>query len=315
MKVYTGGDGTIRAVTRCGPAGNQVAAYTDSSVYVWGDDSTRPAQVLPAEHRASEHADLIASPDGKWLAAYAHDRLRCWQFNGGSWRPQIDRSEPGLCAVQFDPTGTALLTVVLNSGAPGAVDAHLMRSPLSQPYASQKMHRGFVVNASRITSPTDLYKTSYFAVDLAADGSRFLLSACEKVIHLWNIPGHTYIGGLKTKGLSNEAALSPDGSAFAVDCGTTVYVQSTPALQQMAAWKVKYCYYPKLAWSPDGRRLARSDFSSTVRIYDVAARKEVFAWSARGHRGHRGTAVAWSPDGLTCLVGTFCGNVVVWDVE
>jgi len=312
MKVYTGGDGIIRAVTRCGPAGDQVAAYTDSSVYVWGDDPTRPAQVLPAEHRASEHADLIASPDGKWLAAYAHDRLRCWQFNGGSWKSQIDLSEPGLCAAQFDRSESALLAAVLNSHGREILSSRLVHIPLSPPHGPQTIKGSFAVDASRITSPTDLYQTSYFAVDLAADGSWFLLSAREKVIHLWHIPNHTYIGGLRTKGITNEAALSPDGLAFAVDCGTTVYIQSTHALEQMAAWKVKYCYIPKLAWSPDGRRLARADLSATVRIYDVAARKEVLAWSARGHRG---TAVAWSPDGLTCLVGTFRGNVVVWDVE
>jgi WD40 repeat protein len=312
MRVYTGGDGIIRAVTRCGPAADQVAAYTDSSVYVWGDDPTHPAQVLPAEHRASEHADLIASPDGTWLAAHAHDRLRCWRFEGGSWKPQIDRSEPGLCAAQFDRSGSALLAAVLSSHAPCTLAANLIRTPLSRPDTRRKMEGGFVIDSSRMAGPTSLYEASYFAVDLAADGSWFLLSAGEKVIHLWRIAGHTYIGGPKTKGITNEAALSPDGSAFAVDCGTTVYIQSTQALEPMAAWKVKYCYIPKLAWSPDGRRLARADLSTTVRIYDVAARKEVLAWSARGHRG---TAVAWSPDGLTCLVGTFRGNVVVWDVE
>jgi WD40 repeat protein len=312
MKVYTGGDGIVRAVTRCGPGGGQIAAYTDKAVYVWGEDPTCPAQVLPAQHPAGEHADLCAAPDGKWLAAYARDRLRCWRFEGGSWKPQIDRSEPGMCAAQFDRSGTALLTAVLSSHAPGSLEAHLMLTPLSRPHAPQRIPGGFVVDASRISSPTDRYQTPYFAVDLAADGSWFLLSAREKVVHLWHIPAHTYIGGLKTKGITNEAALSPDGSAFAVDCGTTVYIQSTQALEPMAAWKVKYCYIPKLAWSPDGRRLARADLSTTVRIYDVAARKEMLAWSARGHRG---TAVAWSPDGLTCLVGTFRGNVVVWDVE
>jgi WD40 repeat protein len=312
MKVYTGGDGIVRALTRCGPGGGQIAAYTDKAVYVWGEDPFRPAQVLPAQHNASEHADLIASPDGNWLAAYAHDRLRRWRFQSGSWKPQIGWHEPGLCAAQFDRAGTALLMAVLRQPVAGALAAHLMHTPLSPRRATQTEKGVIAVDASRITSPTDLYATPYFAVDLAADGSWFLLSAREKVLHLWHIPGDTYIGGLKTKGISNEAALSPDGSSFAVDCGTTVYIQSTQALEPMAAWKVKYCYIPKLAWSPDGRRLARADLSTTVRIYEVAARKEMLAWSARGHRG---TAVAWSPDGLTCLVGTFRGNVVVWDVE
>jgi hypothetical protein len=132
MKVYTGGDGIIRAVTRCGPAADQVGAYTNSSVYIWGDGPTRPTQVLPAEHRAGEHADLIASPDGTWLAAHAHDRLRCWRFEGGSWKLQIDRSEPGLCAVQFDRSEPVLLRAVLSSNSPEVVSAHFVHTPLSR---------------------------------------------------------------------------------------------------------------------------------------------------------------------------------------
>jgi len=51
-----------------------------------------------------------------------------------------------------------------------------------------------------------------------------------------------------------------------------------------------------LAFSPDGKRLATADHAGTVRIWDVAARKEIRRIEARAN------SVAFSPDGRTLAV-------------
>jgi WD40 repeat protein len=66
-----------------------------------------------------------------------------------------------------------------------------------------------------------------------------------------------------------------------------------------------------VAWSPDGRLLARADRSTTARVYETAAGREVASLKAK--RGIL-TCVAFAPDGLTFATGTIDGRVRVWDV-
>jgi WD40 repeat protein len=91
-----------------------------------------------------------------------------------------------------------------------------------------------------------------------------------------------------------------------------VYVHDAATFGVLARWKAKYCYGPCLAWSPDGRLLARTDRSTSVRVYDTAAGREVQAVGAK--RGVLYSA-AFSPDGLTLATGSYNGHVRVWDVE
>jgi WD40 repeat protein len=108
---------------------------------------------------------------------------------------------------------------------------------------------------------------------------------------------------------------SPDGKFLAVDGGSTVYVHDASTLELLVEWKaprsreiIESC----LSWSPDSRLLARTDGSTTVRIYEAATGREVMAI---GKKPGSLTCVAFSPDGLTLATGTSHGPVRVWDVE
>jgi WD40 repeat protein len=146
---------------------------------------------------------------------------------------------------------------------------------------------------------------------LSEDGRRLALSAREKAVHVWDLTTGEPPRSIRLRGFPCGLALSPNGDRLAIDAGTTVYIHDAATLRLLAQWKAKYSYVPDLAWSPDGRLLARTDRSTTVRVYEVDSGTVVMAVGTR--RGLL-TSVAFSPDGLTLATGTREGPVRVWDL-
>ena len=65
-----------------------------------------------------------------------------------------------------------------------------------------------------------------------------------------------------------------------------------------------------VAFSPDGQRLASGGFDQTLRIWDSASGKELFA--LKGH-AVAVSSVAFSPDGQRLASGGFDRTVRIWD--
>ena len=65
-----------------------------------------------------------------------------------------------------------------------------------------------------------------------------------------------------------------------------------------------------MAFSPDGQRLASASYDQTVKIWDSATGKELFAL-----KGHAGTvwSVAFSPDGQRLASASWDQTVKIWD--
>src|SRR5262249_54272619 len=217
--------------------------------------------------------------DGKWIVGCGHKKMRCWKAGPRKWTSQ--RPGPGICcAARFTAAPATLTQVTLVDARLGQVQANCIERDLNstRPWdQSFSVVAAFSLAPSALGSAADFYRLPWYAIDLSADGKWFMLSAREKAMHVWNTFDGRLVGTVRLKGISNEAAFSPDGSMFAIDSGTTVYIHRTEDLAPVATWRIKYSYIPQLAWSPDGRRLARTDNSATVRIFDVGARREAVA--------------------------------------
>jgi WD40 repeat protein len=152
---------------------------------------------------------------------------------------------------------------------------------------------------------------------LSADGSRLAVAPRElpdnplaREAFVWDVGTGKPPRRVEASGHPCALSFSPDGSRLVIDVGT-VYVHDTATLEVVSSWKAKYDY-PRLAWSPDGKLLARTDNSTTVRVYEAATGRQVMA--VGGKRG-RLVCAAFSPDGLTLATAMSQGPIRVWDVE
>lgn len=294
-----------------------------AATYLWQLDRAEPT-VLSWE-RPPDYSEplLSASPDGRWLASGANEQPRCWDLAAGPPGEPATLDRPGLLVAQF--TGaigslTAVSRVATGGGEvafefrvgtvpvagrqPGATDEDLTTLPVS-PELTARLAR---------MSAGDWRLKSV----LSADGTRLAVAPREqpdrplaREAFLWDLGTGRPPRRIESSGHPCALSFSPDGSRLVIDVGT-IYVYDTTTCEVAGSWKAKWYDAPGLAWSPDGRLLARTDNSTTVRVYEVATGREVLA--VGGKRG-RLTSVAFSPDGLMLATGTHTGSIRVWDVE
>jgi WD40 repeat protein len=67
-----------------------------------------------------------------------------------------------------------------------------------------------------------------------------------------------------------------------------------------------------LTYSPDGRTLASASHDDTVKLWDLATRRERYALRLQGTWAQR---VVFAPDGRTLATAGWNGTVSVWDVD
>jgi WD40 repeat protein len=96
--------------------------------------------------------------------------------------------------------------------------------------------------------------------------------------------------------------------------GNTVQVWEARAWQEVAAFKTgendtREC---ALAFAPAGRVLATGSTDGTLRLWDVARKRQIA--SSRGHAAMIFCA-AFSPDGRRLATGAFDSTVKLWDVD
>ena len=310
MQIYKS---TAEHVWRVTATDDRIAALSSAGVVVWSRKTPEPEQVLPGRYDGHK-SNLMASGDGIWLLGFNGDLLTCWRSSRAGWRLHFEESRPRFCTGQFSADANALLFVDLTDGSDGSVKFTLTTRELSvrAPKSKDRIAATFPALPSAVAHGGSLHSRFWHATDLTGNGQWYLVSAREKALHIWHAVEGRYIGTVKLRGIPNEAKFSLDGLRFAVDVGTTVYIHQTATLELVASWKVKHSYRPHLAWSPDSRLLARTDGSTTVRLLDVESCLESVALTARD-KGQL-SSVAFAPDGLTFLVGTYNGSVVVWDI-
>lgn len=307
MREYTGPGQKAYEVAFVPGDPPRLAAADNTAAYVWPPDGGEPIRLAWDETAWGEPV-LEVSPDGKWLAAGPTQRLRVWNVAARLPRPPRERFLTGLLTARFQILPDRLMIVChRTSGGPVGLrigDLNVKRGRPAR-WLSVQMDLD-TAELVRGANPSSGKRTRA----ISDDGRRLALDV-DNEVGLWDATTGAPAGTIELRGTPGALAFSPDGSRLAINSGTTLYVHDTATRELVSKWKVKFSYVPRLAWSPDGRLLARTEHSTTVRVYDPTTGKPEMA--VGGRRGLL-VSVAFSPDGLTLATGTYEGPVRVWDV-
>jgi eukaryotic-like serine/threonine-protein kinase len=139
------------------------------------------------------------------------------------------------------------------------------------------------------------------------DGKQLASVNSDGMIRVWDMETRRQIATMP--GGHYRIAYSADGRLLAASQGEVARLWDNQTFQEIAALRHGAAIYG-LAFSPDGTRLATACGDNTIRLWDVAMRREVA--ELRGHEDYV-HAVVFSPDGTRLLSASGDFSVRVWD--
>jgi hypothetical protein len=156
----------------------------------------------------------------------------------------------------------------------------------------------------------------YQLMEFSPDGRRLATTVSDNIIRVWDCATGREVRSLGAgedgprPGYASRMVFSPDGrSLLLFDNELRIYEvasgQERVQLSQGAGGVLA------LAWSPDGRLVARGNQDGSVQVFVAATGKEIAKWE--GRQGTVGS-LAFSPDGRLLASGGGNGTILIWQV-
>jgi WD40 repeat protein len=315
-------------------------ASDDRSVRVWDAVTSQQTAILPEIARAGYGGPVVAfSPNQQIVAVNYWGAITVRTVADGkvlaTIDPILDRGEksafrPDVYAMAFSPDGKRLAT----AGAVAAVGG-----PHGLP-------GGIVIvwdaETGKLIHKSDKLSTSGSSVVWSPDGKTLVAGTSgaggelqeAAVVWVWDAESgkvrHNFSVKPKTEygewASAADLAISPDGQHIAVpitagsrgtpaglliaDAGASVRVWDLATGRDTLLVKGLAAPVGRLAFSPDGKRLATAGRDKMVRVWDTKTGKELVALAGP----EPVTAVAFSPDGKSLAAGGQAGAVRIWTV-
>ncbi|HLJ95203.1 MAG TPA: protein kinase [Gemmataceae bacterium] len=286
------------------PDGKRLAgASEDNAVKVWDAQTGQELHSLKGHEWVS---DVAFSPDGKRLVS-GGDTVKVWDAQRDP-RPRTLKGSDGYVttSLAFSPDGKRL--------ASGSV--------VGPPWTASGPGEGKVWDAQTGQVLVTL-RGAFGSLAYNPDGKR-LAGASEdqmmnaRSVKVWDAQTGQELLSLPFKGLGGgrvSVAFSPDGRRVAASGGEKGPGGGPGGPGEVKVWDaqtgqelltVKHtAYLARVAFSPDGKRLASAARDRTVRVWDAQTGQELLSF-----QGASGWSVAFSPDGKRLA----CGSRV-WDAE
>jgi len=146
------------------------------------------------------------------------------------------------------------------------------------------------------------------------DGGRLAAGDCDGVIKVWDTTGGKEILSLTGRG-AYPVAWSPDGKRLVMgkkgmDGFERIQIVDASSGREVLSFSTKAENLHSLAWSPNGKLLASSEYGEWVRVWDAATGREVNKFWQPGTVGW----IAWSPDSKRLMTCGWAQQINVWDL-
>jgi WD40 repeat protein len=276
--------------------------------------------------------DMALSPDEKTIVTIGSEELIAWDAKTGKalWRADsrlhginLPGAAYGLRALAFLPDGRLV--------TPGLDNEIILWD-----VASGRNEAVFVAAAPPAQGHLQNWRASGpMAVDVSPDGERFAVGGamgvvvCERdgrvLFQVENRPqGDVEINDMNTDrllfgGHSSCGQFSPDGDVLAVvtsDSPDEIRLLDAQSGEELRRIKLE-ARLVRLAFSPDGARIAATERDSTVRLYDVATGDRVWSRVIELTNPYENytSAIAFTPDGATIAACATDNRIYELDAE
>lgn len=312
---------------RFSPDGARLAtASFDGTVRVYAASG---ACLLVAAHHASDVNGVAWFPDGRRLAAASDDgTVSIFDADGGRVRRVLRGHTDWVDHVAVHPSGRLVAsagldgTVAVWDAASGArlariADASCVVKDVAFSADGRRLGATSYDGRVRVYDTADfrpvetLRASGLWNRTLRATPRGWLTGSFGGGPVLVGRDGARRLGPAETFGL-NGFALSPDGARAIACCDDGRLYEIDLARRDVrrvlgAHDGAALC----AAYSPDGRFVASGSWDHSVRVFSCADGGEVARWAGRGEPIN---SLVWSADGASLWLGTFTGDVALWEL-
>jgi WD40 repeat protein len=312
------------------PDGRAVATAGLNTVRLWRLDP-RSARAV-CEGQVDGHHFVRFSPDGRLLATFSGEGPPgLWDIRRKRWLTLI-RTPEDVGSLAFSPDGT---TLALGCGDAGIVQLWDGRGKRRQVTLGGGREAGNSVLFSRdgkwlATTGRDAairiwgtagwnevavlrgHRGAIAGLAFSPDGTRLASWSDDRTVKLWQTARREEDLLRDNQRRSQRLLFSRDGRRLFAAVGNSIQIWDSATKRRVATLEGHRGPVDWLALSPDGKLAASGGLRETERLWDLAARREIFTFPQSAVFFHH--PVAFSPDGRTLALTRGGRTLVLWDV-
>jgi WD40 repeat protein len=328
---FDGHDGPVLAVAFAPDGRRIVSGSSDQMVRVW--DAEAGAQISRLDGAEGPVSAVAFAPDGRRIVSGSDNgTVRVWDAEAGDRIAQIVGQEAPVQRMAFDPHGRRI-AAGLRDGTVLVLDAETgAKITRFDGHQSAVDRIAFDAEARRISSGSedgtvlvwdaetgallarpDRHQGAVLSVAFEPDGRRIVSESRDKSLRVFDAETGAQIARLDGHAcLAHRVASGADGRRIVswTDEAGALQVRDGESGALVARFARNYHATSNVAFDPERRRIAGSEFGAWVRVWDAETNDLIIQLD--GHDS-RVECVAFDPEGRRIVSGSYDTTLRVWD--
>ncbi|TWU07494.1 protein kinase domain-containing protein [Stieleria varia] len=234
-------------------------------------------------------------------------------------RVALETVSDGPVVIMDVATGKELLQIPAHNGGTAWANFNFDGTQLVTTGPDKSIRIWNAQTGERVLEITDEARRMVHDVNFSPDGKRLVWKTFDGMIQIYDATNGKKVDEIEDRNYRIDAidvAISPDNQILAVASNGPIHLYDADSSEQIASLYGHRNSVLSVCFSPDGKRIASSGLDGTIRIWDVAQRREMFRF-----RGHKlGTvygvwSVAYTPDGQWLLSGGADTTIKIWPAD